>query len=65
MAARPLGDTIGLVLIAPDLVASEPASVGLRRLLAALLVGVVVAIGDRILGRPPGHPTAASGSRDG
>lgn len=44
LAARPLNGTYALVLIAPDALASDPAATGVRRLLAALLAGVVVAV---------------------
>jgi len=45
LAARPIDGTYGLVLLAPDELAQDPTASGLRRLAAALIAGVVVAIG--------------------
>lgn len=43
LAARPVNGIYGVVLLAPGDEAVEPAAAGLRRLIAAMLVGVVVA----------------------
>lgn len=44
LVARPIDGTVGLVLLAPAQVATEPADEAIRRLLLALLVGVAVAV---------------------
>ena len=44
LVARPIDGTVGLVLLAPAQVATEPADEAIRRLLLALLAGMAVAV---------------------